>query len=366
MTEFPMPFHTPVLIIGAGPVGLSTAIECVRRGLPVRIVDQDAEATRESRAVAVNPRTLDLLEPSGAAERLVAAGVRLRGFRIVSEGVTRAVADASRLPHPFNFILALVQNETEAILAQVLAEKGVPVERGVTAVDVASRDSGAEATLDGPSGRERVACDWLVGADGAHSIVRKALGIDFPGEPYPFQWSLADVDLSGDVEEDRAELRLEVGAPILFRIPIGPGRHRLISNAPDLLERLPAAWSAGAVHWRSDFRVSHRQVERLGQGRAWLVGDAAHIHSPAGGRGMNLGIEDGVTLAERIAAGDLGDWPAERRAKAARVIRESDRMQRLATADGPLMRRVMPRLVGALLRVPALHDRFIKAMAGLS
>ena len=361
-----MPSRPSVLVVGAGPVGLATAIEFARRGATVRIVDKDPLPTRESRALGVNPRTLELLEGCGATERLIAAGVRLRGLRILGAGVTRATIDLTRLPPPYNFLLALPQNQTAAILAEVLLQLGVRVEHGITATMIATDRSGADVTLEGPSGQERARSDWLIGADGAHSTVRKALGIGFVGEPYPFQWSLADIDLAGDVEEDRGELRLYVGAPLLVRLPLGRGRHRLISNAPDLLARVPASWSPGAVHWRNDFRVSRRQVDRLGQDRAWLIGDAAHIHSPVGGRGMNLGIEDGVTLAERIMAGDLGDWPARRHAKAAVVVRETDRTQRLATADGAFARTVAPRLVGALLRVPALHDRVVRRVAGLS
>lgn len=361
-----MPTRPSVLIVGAGPVGLATAVELTRHGAAVRIIDKDPLPTRESRAIGINPRTLHLLEPSGATERLVAAGVRLRGLRIVSGGMTRAEIDLTRLPPPYNFVLALPQNETAAILAQLLSERGVTVEHGVTATGFATSPSGVDATLEGPSGGEHVTADWLVGADGAHSTIREVLGIGFAGEPYPFQWSLADIELAGDVEDDRGELRLEVGAPILVRLPLGRGRHRLISNAPDMLTRLPASWNPGTVHWRNDFRVSFRQVDRLGRDRAWLIGDAAHIHSPVGGRGMNLGIEDGVTLAERIAAGDLGDWAARRHAKATVVVRETDRMQRLATADGAFMRSMAPRVVGALLRVPALHDRLIRGVAGLS
>lgn len=355
-----------VLIVGAGPVGLATALELARRGARVRIVDRDPLPTRESRAIGVNPRTLELLAPSGATERMIAAGARLRGLRVVSAGAVHARIDLTRLPPPYNFVLILPQNQTAAILAELLALQGVCVEHGVAAGAVATDPAGAEVTLSGPAGEEQVRVDWLIGADGAHSTVRKSLGIGFAGEPYPFQWSLADIDLAGDAEGDRAELRLEVGAPILVRLPMGRGRHRLISNAPDLLTRVPASWNPGAVHWRNDFRVSFRQVDRLGQDRAWLIGDAAHIHSPVGGRGMNLGIEDGITLAERIMAGDLRDWAARRHAKATVVVRETDRMQRLATADGAFMRSVAPRVVGAVLKMPTLHDRLIRSVAGLS
>ncbi len=353
-----------VLVIGAGPVGLAAAIELHRRGIPARIVDQNPHAAKESRAVAVNPRTLELLEASGASERLIAAGVRLRGVRIIADGVTRAEVDATRMPHRYNFMLALPQDRTEAILAECLAERGVPVERGVSAFDVVPHADSARAVLAGPGGQETVEADWIIGADGAHSTVRKALDIGFPGAPYPFQWSLADVDLAGDAEPDRGELRLDRGRPVLIRLPIGPGRHRLIANGPDVLGLAPSSWSPGTIHWQSSFTVSHRRVQRLGEGRIRLIGDAAHIHSPAGGRGMNLGIEDAVTLVERIAAGTLGDWDARREAKARKTIRESDLMQRMATSDGVMARTVLPRLVGLALSVPFLHRRLLRSLGG--
>ena len=160
---------------------------------------------------------------------------------------------------------------------------------------------------------------------------------------------MADVEL-GYAERDRGEMILDAHAPIVLRFPIGEGRHRILANGPDVLDRATARWKLGAVHWQSSYRVSHRQAERLGEGRVWLIGDAAHIHSPAGGRGMNLGIEDGVTLARRIATGSLGAWTSERYAKGKATIRESDVMQRVATADGTLARRIAPRLVGLVLR----------------
>jgi 2-polyprenyl-6-methoxyphenol hydroxylase-like FAD-dependent oxidoreductase len=359
--------NVSVLVVGAGPVGLSAAIELHRRGVPVRIVDQDAAPTGESRAVGINARTLELLEASGASERLIAAGIRLSGIDIIGQGRALASVDLSRLRHRYNFMLALPQYRTEVILAQCLAERGIPVERGVVASEIATHDDHAGAVLTGPDAtRERVEAGWIIGADGAHSTVRKTLGLGFPGGSYPFEWSLADVDLSGDAAMDRGELRLDPDRPVLFRIPIGPGRHRLIANGPDVLSLAPADWRVGAVHWESRFEVSHRQVERLGEGRVRLIGDAAHIHSPAGGRGMNLGIEDAATLAERIAGRDLGDWDMQRQYKAARVIRESDRMQRMATADGRFTRRLLPRLAGLLLAVPPLHARFIRSIAGLA
>ena len=350
------------IVVGAGPVGLATALELTRLGKSVRIFSADAAATSESRATGVLPRTLDWLEPTGATDRMIAAGVRLKGVRVVSGGKTRAIIDATRLKHRFNFMLSLPQSRTEAILTACLAERGVKVEYGHKVTGITLLADGAEAVVSSADGRNTVAADWLIGADGAHSVVRKALGIGFPGEAYPFEWTLADVDL-GNAEQDRGEMILDAHAPIVLRFPIGEGRHRILANGPNVLGLAPARWKLGAVHWQSSYRVSHRQAERLGEGRVWLVGDAAHIHSPAGGRGMNLGIEDGVTLARRIADGTLGNWPFERHTKGTATIRESDAMQRVATADGAVARWIAPRLVGLMTSIPMIHDRLITRLA---
>ena len=357
---------TSALVVGAGPAGLSAALELARLGVAVRIVDKVSAATKESRAILVNTRSLDLLDPVGASDRLIAAGVKLRGARIVVDGRVRVTMDATRLPPPRKYLLALAQNETERVLVECLLARGVAVERGVEVIDIVNGTDSAAARVKTPKGEALFSADWIIGADGAHSVVRHRIGLEFPGAPYPFHWSLADVELLGDAEPDRAELRLDYRGPVMVRAPIAPGRHRLISNSRNVLARVPASWKPGKVHWQSDFSVSHRMVKRRGAGRIWLVGDAAHIHSPAGGRGMNLGIEDSVLLARTIASnGDLSAWEAQQQRHAATVVRESDMMQRVATSQGFLGRVLAPALLGFFVRFPAIHDRMIARLAGI-
>ena len=357
--------ETEILIVGAGPVGLTAAIELNRRGKAVRIVDRDPEPTSESRAIAIHPRTLDLLEAAGVTERLLAAGVRVKGVRVVAQGRLRATLDLTEIPHRFNFLLSLPQDRTERILLDALGERGIAVEQGTAVTGLEPAADEATVALAGPEGDRQERFAWVIGADGAHSAVRKALGIPFPGAPYPFEWSLADVEIDGPVEPDHVEAHLDPHRPVLFRAPIGSNRHRLIANGPDAIGRVPETWRIAAVHWKSSFRVSHRQAERVGAGRVWIVGDAAHIHSPAGGRGMNLGMEDATTLAERISRGDIGSWPDERRAEAAAWIVASDRLQRVATNDGALVRRALPRLIALALAIPSLRRRALENFVAL-
>ena len=164
---------TSVLVVGAGPVGLSAALELTRLGVSVRIVDKVSAATKESRAILVNTRSLDLLDPAGASDRLIATGVKLRGPRIVVDGRTRVTMDATRLPPPRKYLLALAQNETERVLIECLLERGVAVERGVEVVDIVNGADSATARAKTPKGEALFTADWIIGADGAHSVVRR-------------------------------------------------------------------------------------------------------------------------------------------------------------------------------------------------
>ena len=350
------------LVVGAGPVGVATALALADLGVAVRICDREQAIPSESRATGILPATLDLLEPLGLAQPLIAAGVRLKGVDVISGGRTFAAIDPSRLPHRYNFMLAIPQDRTVRLLTEALARRGIEVERGVQVNDVETSTNHASATF--ADGRE-VVTDWLIGADGAHSTVRTALGIGFPGAAYPFEWSLADAEIQGDVAPDRGEMILEPQTPLIIRLPVGDGRHRLMANASDVIALAPARWGLGHISWRSNYRVSHRCAASFGHGRIRIIGDAAHIHSPAGGRGMNLGIADGILLARQIASGSLEGWDIERRDKATAVIRESDAMQRIATSNGNLARWIAPRLLGALTSIPTLHDRIVRRLAGV-
>lgn len=352
-------------MVGAGPVGLSAAIALSRSGFGVRIIDSAASAARESRAVVVNQRSLDLLEPLGVAAGLIDAGVKLDGVRLISGGAVVGTVDMRRLKHPYNFILALPQSETEAVLAEHLALEGLQVERETTLTELHQDGAGVHTTTMHGDERHETTHDWVLGCDGAHSTVRKALGLDFPGSAYPFEWSLADVDIDAGASMEWGEVRLDPGEPVLLRFPIAPHRHRLISTGPNVLDRVPGSWRLGTLHWSSDFTVSHRHVPAQGRDRVWLAGDAAHIHSPAGGRGMNLGIEDAITFARSLRAGQLDAWAAWRLRKGDTVLRESDQLQNFATADQSLIRRIGPRLAGLALKIPAIQRAFITRNAGL-
>jgi 2-polyprenyl-6-methoxyphenol hydroxylase-like FAD-dependent oxidoreductase len=350
------------LIVGAGPAGLTTAMMLARDRVAVRIIDKNAAPASESRALLVNHHTLDLLRETGISEKLLAVGNKVRGMKLTIAGEERARLGFDLIPHPNRFLLLVPQNVTEALLADSLREFGIVVERHTefVAARLDPKGFGADVDLRTGGATETTRVSWLVGADGAHSAVRKALGIEFPGAAYEYDWSLVDVELGRHVEQDCVELCLARSAPFLARFPLGNGKHRIIANDPLVEELIPDEWEAGQIFWRSAFKISHRMTDRRLVGRAALIGDAAHIHSPAGGRGMNLGIEDGLTLASLIRETSVIDptlmnkdmeeamrarfrhWERERLARARATLAISDRLQAIGTTQSMLKLLVMP------------------------
>ena len=299
-----------VLIVGAGPAGLAGALFLSRRGVPVRLIDAAEQPTRTSKALGVNPRTLSLLQDTGVTARILAEAQEMRTLFLHHNGrpLTTLKPDWRALgaSHP---MVILPQARTEALLTEALASFGVVPERGMALAEVSQDADAVIATLaDGVTIRTPL----LFAADGAHSTVRKALNLDFPGDGWDEPWQLADVDIDGP-QPDQGWIDLH-NEGVLIVLPFSGRTFRLIGFGRPLLEGLPPDWAVGTIHWQSDFRISHRMVERMTVDRICLAGDAAHIHSPMGARGMNLGIEDAFVYAACAAdflngeAGRLEDY----------------------------------------------------------
>ncbi len=354
-----------VLVAGAGPVGLAAALELARLGQAVRIVETRSEPSTRSKAIGINARTLELLEPSGVTERLLESGLKIHRVIFQTEDRRLFQIEFFKLQHRYNFMLGLPQSETERTLETRLNEFGVQVERGTTFERLEQDEEHVKVSLSRHGREIGVEADHLIGADGAHSTVREQLGIGFPGERMPGDWSLADVRMDSPLDHDAANVLIQRDG-MLFMIRFKEGLFRVASNRPNVLERLPEGSRVHDVLWQSDFTVSHRQVKTCNIGRVFLAGDAAHVHSPLGARGMNLGIEDATLLASAIAEGGLQEYATERHRAGASAIRMIKVQTRLATGRSPWLKVVRNYLLPFLLRREVIHQRLIKRMVGLS
>jgi 2-polyprenyl-6-methoxyphenol hydroxylase-like FAD-dependent oxidoreductase len=363
------------LIVGAGPVGLAAALFLARQGQAARIVEMCEKPLEESRALAVNPRTLDLLEGTGVTRRMLDLGLRVRHVRMHRHGQVVGGLPLDGLHAKYPFMLALSQAVTERLLTRVLQAAGGRIERGIKLVECRADADVVEAVLEPTSGgpRETVRCPWLLAADGAHSVVREQLGIDFVGTSFEEPWHLVDAPLKTTLSEQEAHVFLLEDGEFVFVLRVVDdmlrGRHaapvwRVLGNRPAPLAHLVQAEQAGEPLWTSTFHISHRINSEMARGPVYFAGDAAHIHSPMGARGMNLGIEDAWVFARLVQLKSLHAYDELRRPVDRRVVRRVELLSRIVAGESStdrLLRLVLP----AATRAPLLKPRLMATMAGL-
>ncbi|WP_412541181.1 FAD-dependent oxidoreductase [Longispora sp. K20-0274] len=371
---------TDVLVVGAGPTGLTLAGMLAQHGVDVTVIDQLAEGANTSRAGVVHARTLEVLDALGVAENIVAAGLRSDRFVLRDRDTVLVEVRFGDLPTKYPQMVFIPQFRTEEILSARLTALGGTVlrPRALVSLDAAT---GVAVLDDGTEIHAR----YVVGADGMHSKVREQAGIGFTGGSYPASFSLADVRLRGARPDVEAGLYFSRDG-ILVTAPLPDGTMRVVATVDDAPEVPDAAYVQGLldtrgrrdhrlvveeVTWGSRFRVHHRVADTYRAGRVLLAGDAAHVHSPAGGQGMNTGIQDAVPLAEALVA-VLGGAPetvldgytASRRPVAEQVVAFTDRMTRVATVPRAL-RQARNLLIRGLAMVPAFRRMLAWRLSGL-
>jgi 2-polyprenyl-6-methoxyphenol hydroxylase-like FAD-dependent oxidoreductase len=367
---------TDVLIVGAGPTGLVLALWLTRLGVRVRIIDKTAEPGTTSRAVAVQARTLELYRQIGLADAVVERGRKVvaANLWVAGKKVARAAfGDMGAGLSPFPYALIFPQDEHERLLIDRLAEAGIEVERRTELLDFENATRRVLARLQRPDGAcEACEAAYIAGCDGAHSTVREALGIGFPGGVYNHLFYVADVEASGAAMNGEVHVALDT-TDFLAVFPLnGEGRARLIGTVRQegehQLENL--SWNdvskrviewmridVTRVNWFSTYRVHHRVADHFRKVRVFVVGDAAHIHSPVGGQGMNTGIGDAVNLAWKLAAvlqgradaSLLDSYELERIAFARRLVATTDQVFTGVTSSGAIARRVRLDIVPLLI-----------------
>ncbi len=376
-----------VLVIGAGPTGLVLACELLARGIRVRIIDKGDGVVLQTRALGVHARTLEVLDMMGLAGRFLDHGQVVRRFHMYADGRTLVRLELSRNGSAFGFMLDVPQHVTETILRQRVAELGGRVEDRTELRGLLADPGGVTATVTGPAGTSRaITAEYVVGADGAHSRVRSELGVDFSGHPYAEDWLLADVRLGWDRSDDEMHAFFRRDGRPLICMPMRGHLWRVIlpfagqrdQRAPTLEEvqqlvdeRAPQPLPVSDPAWLAAFRCHRRSTHVYRQGRIMLAGDAVHIHSPAGGQGMNTGIMDAQNLAWKLALVASGRAPdvlldsygAERGPVAADVLALTHTLVRLGTMTSPVHRAVRNTIVPMAGRLTPVQRRAVRRIS---
>ncbi len=370
-----LPHRTEVVIVGAGPTGLALAVTLAAAGVEFVILDRQAEGANTSRAAVVHARTLEVLDDLGAAQALIDRGVRVDRFT-VRDGTRRLLTvPFDGLPTRYPYTLMVPQCDTEAVLLARLRALGRDVHRPYQVDSVAQDPDGVTLTM---STGETLRAGYAVGADGLHSAVRRAAGIGFTGSAYEESFVLADVTM--DWAPGPHEVSLTFGpAGLTVIAPLPGGHYRIVATAdqapptPDLPfvqrlldDRTPGQARITGLTWSSRFRVHHRVADHYRAGRLLLAGDAAHVHSPAGGQGMNTGIQDGHALGRALTTGHLDDYETRRRPIAQRVVAFADRMTRIATTRNPAARHARNTALPLLGHLPGLRTKLATELAELN
>ncbi len=355
----------PILVVGAGPTGLTLACELARHGAPVRIIDRREAIASQARATGLHSRTLEVFQQMGVVEPVLAQGQRMAALNQYTNGERTRRIEFAAIDSPFPYGIALEQWRTERALEERLTSLGLAVERSCELVDLTERLDGVQASLRRADGAlETVETPWLVGCDGAHSAVRHLNHAHFSGEADPTLYTVGDVVLDPPPAPGEVHVFLcAQGAAMVFPLP--EGRRLLMANVEDreldseeppsleelqalVEERIPGAPRLRDPRWRSRFRIHYRLCRRYVHGRTLLAGDAVHVHSPFGGQGMNTGIQDAFNLGWKLALVARGRAPrallesyeVERRGVAEEVIATSRAategvMEQTETIGGP-------------------------------
>jgi 2-polyprenyl-6-methoxyphenol hydroxylase-like FAD-dependent oxidoreductase len=405
--------ESQVLIVGAGPVGLSLALALLRQGIEdIRIVDKSTGPTDQSRALGIQARTLEIFEQMGIVEPVLKAGQKISVMNFYADKRLILHITFDELESAYPYALSLPQSQTERILINELKGRGVEVERQTELVDLAQDASRVKPTLKYPDGTGIAEnTQWLIACDGAHSAVRHRLNMAFEGTQYPEAFLLADVRLDAALSQQEAHLFTDENG-MLAIFPYGNDRYRVVADTPvsgavtdsasvasvfgsthdtkaDVVrlkdptlaefqtildERGPGGIKMSDPSWLAAFSIHRRRVKYYRKDRIFLAGDAAHIHSPAGGQGMNTGIQDAYNLAwklalviQKAAPEDLLDsYNIERHAVAQSVLKMTDFITRVNTMRNPVARSIRTRLAPLLVAQEVIQQRLRKSVSELA
>ncbi len=382
------PADTDVLIVGAGPTGLMLANQLVRRGVQPVIIDRHAGPTIETRALGVQARSLEIYSHLGIADRALELGKRATGANLWTEGRHGAripLGDIGRDLTPYPFLLILGQDDNERLLGELLRKRGIEVQWNNELIGLEQRADHVTATLKQADGStHEIRAHWVGGCDGARSAVRNLNGIDFPGAPYEHVFFVADTSATGPMAPDELNVYLWRNGFHLFFPMRGRDHWRVVGIVPPELRArddlqfadvTPSISAQAGValkfdecRWFSTYRIQHRHAKRFRDRRCFLLGDAAHIHSPVGAQGMNTGLQDAYNLAWKlalVAAGHAGEsllesYEGERLPVAMQLLSRTDRAFSLVVSDRAISRILRTRVLAKVAATAMRFDRIRK------
>jgi 2-polyprenyl-6-methoxyphenol hydroxylase-like FAD-dependent oxidoreductase len=385
--------NSNVLIAGAGPVGLAMAADLARYGVSVRLVEKAPERTDKSKALVLWSRTLELMDRMDCAASFLTTGKKVTVVNVTAgkEPITKIAVDGVRTPHPY--ALMIPQCDTERLLGDFVTSLGVKIERNIELTGFVASADGVTSTLRHLDGTEETfETGWLIGCDGAHSTVRHKLGMEFTGETMPSSWIIADVHLS-DVPNPEEILISWHTDGILALFPISGSRYRVVADAGLMLAgvapasptmedvqsildvRGPGGITASDPLWLTGFSINERKVANYRSGRVFVMGDAAHIHSPAGGQGMNTGMQDAFNLAWKLALvsrglGEeetlLGSYSSERSPIADDVLEGAGRITEIALMRGDFKQSIRNRIASFVFGLSPVKRKIADVLTELS
>jgi 2-polyprenyl-6-methoxyphenol hydroxylase-like FAD-dependent oxidoreductase len=377
---------TDVLIVGAGPVGLFLANECARRGLRFRIVEAKPTLSQHSKALAIFPRTLEILDMAGLVGPFLERANRVTSVAVVAHGRTLAHMRFTPDQTPYGFVAMVPQDVTEKLLADELGRRGGAVEFETSFISAVEDGDHVGAVLDHQGRRTELTSAFVVGCDGAHSAVRHLLKLPFEGAEYEDSFILADVETNDVLPAEELQLcPSELGPVAIF--PMSATRRRIVATvskveegAPSLelvnqvlAERAPEGIEARALHWSSYFRIHHRQTACMRVSRMFIAGDAAHIHSPFGGQGMNTGLQDIWNLAWKLdlvlhGRGNeqlLESYNAERRPVIKGVLETTDFLTKALGTPNRLAQALRNTVIPMVSRLAPFQHAFVQRLSEL-
>jgi 2-polyprenyl-6-methoxyphenol hydroxylase-like FAD-dependent oxidoreductase len=385
--------NSNVLIAGAGPVGLAMAADLARYGVSVRLVEKSPERTDKSKALVLWSRTLELMDRMECTAPFLTTGKKVTAVNVTAgkEPITKVTVDGVKTPHPY--ALMMPQCDTEELLGDFVTSLGVKIERNIELTDFVASVDGVTSILRHLDGTEETFdSGWLIGSDGAHSTVRHKLGMKFAGETMPSSWVIADIHLSNVPNPEEILISWHTEG-ILAVFPILGSRYRVIADSglvyagvspanPTMEDvqaildaRGPGGITASDPIWLTRFTINERKVSNYRSGRVFVMGDAAHIHSPAGGQGMNTGIQDAFNLAWKLAMVSrglcdeetlLGSYSAERSPIADDVLKGAGRITEVALMRGDFKQAVRNRITSFVFGLSPVKKKMADVLTEVS